>query len=401
MPRPELPTAQDGVGAVGARADRSSPRLVLDVALAAGLAWVLVGGWMATASIGRTMPTMHRGPAELDVPAAVVLIALAAGVTVVVRRWHPRAAWLAGLVSVAGYLALDGAAAAAVAVCAVLGASVVKAVGARRGWPWLLAVLPAYAAAEPFSLAQWLQVATMVVWTLLLIAGAVALGRRRESAALARQQELARIAQQERMRVARDIHDVVGHSLALISLQSGVALKVLESDPAQARASLEAVRDTSRQALTEVRRTLGVFRDEAAPLAPSPDLASIATLVEQVRTSGSQVDLAPLPDAAGIPLSVLAVAHRVVQEAVTNALRHAPGAAIRVAVTRSTDTLGVTVADTGRPPSTLVEGAGLTGMRERVGALGGQVVITPSPGGLVVEALLPLTTADLQPGGRS
>ena len=194
--------------------------------------------------------------------------------------------------------------------------------------------------------------------------------------------------------MARDIHDVVGHSLSMISLQSGVALHVLESDPAQVRASLEAIRESSRSSLAELRQTLGVFRkpDEGGPLVPTATLADVPALVESVRAGGREVGLLLAADASrGVPAAVQTVAYRVVQEGLTNVVRHAAGASAVVSIERRPEVLVVGVRDDGPARQAPVEGNGLRGMRERVEAVGGTLGIGVRPeGGLAVLATLPI-----------
>ncbi|WP_052462653.1 sensor histidine kinase [Nigerium massiliense] len=336
-------------------------------------------------------------PVDLaPMPPGVVASVIAAAVALLLVDTLPR--WAATVVFAActGYLVLGGPPFGAMPALAVACAAITRRLTIRRTWPWLLAVIPVYLLAgwdEPSlglgDLRGWGSLASVVMWTFVpTLIGLLAQGRR-EAHARARAEELAQAAAAERLRVARDIHDVVGHSLSMISLQSGVALKVLDADPAQARASLEAIRGSSKDALAELRRTLGVFRDEA-PLSPTPGLGALPALVDQVRVGGVPVELALPEPGAPVPQATQAVAYRVVQEALTNAVRHAPGASVRVTVRRD-DSLTVTVADDGRPLATPpVEGSGLRGMRERVTTLGGTLTVTPGTRGLIVEAVLPL-----------
>src|SRR5699024_5119567 len=162
-------------------------------------------------------------------------------------------------------------------------------------------------------------------------------------------------------------HDVVGHSLSMISLQAGVALHVLDRNPAQVRASLQAIRDASRSSLTDLRHTLGALRSGTggvdadagdgdgagaggpeAVRTPTPDLAAITQLVAGVRAAGREVALVTPGDTGAVPAGHQHAAYRIVQESLTNAVRHAPGATITVTVTVA-DRLVIDVADTGDP----------------------------------------------------
>lgn len=216
----------------------------------------------------------------------------------------------------------------------------------------------------------------------------------------------------ERMRLARDVHDVAGHGFALVAMQAGVALLTLEERPAQARASLEAIRSASTEALAELRNTLGTFGAPPVGLG-SPRLgeaavpqalpARLARLVDGLRGAGMDVRLSLyLPP--GIDDDVDDVVYRIVQESLTNVLRHAAGASATVSVRSDGGDLLVTVADRGAPARENADpvtapghrpGLGIPGMRERVQAVGGTLLAGPEDGtGFTVEARLPRRTAD-------
>lgn len=243
----------------------------------------------------------------------------------------------------------------------------------------------------------WVSVLTSTVWTLLPALAVWVIGTRRRVAARERADALERAASDERLRLAREIHDVVGHSLSMISLQSGVALRVLDSDPGQARASLEAIRGASKDALGELRHTLGVFRGDEVPRAPTPTLAALPGLVEDVRAGGVRVLLSPLPSADGLGAAEQTAAYRIVQESLTNAVRHAPGQPVAVRITREGGALVVRVTNdlsAPAPAEPISEGGGLRGMRERVHALGGTLDVTRGDGAFMVTATLPPTDAE-------
>lgn len=373
------------------------------------LAWlngvVLVVGWrfaLVPASSPPWRDGLPDGFATQPLsPSVVVVIAAIALSVLVAGRW-PRAAAVVALAASAVYLAMGGRAVAVVPALAIVLVGVVAQLGVARAWPWVAALVPVYLAAHwdthwlgLVDPATWESLASALMWTLVPALVAQLVLTRRAASARLRAEELRQAAADERLRVARDIHDVVGHSLSMISLQSGVALRVLDADPGQARASLEAIRGSSKDALAELRHTLGVFRD-GAPLAPTPGLAAIPGLVERTRAGGIRVD-ADLPGTDGVPAATQAVAYRVIQEALTNAMRHAPGAPVRVGVRRDSDTLVVRVADAGPPGATVVEGSGLRGMRERVAALGGTLSVTAGAGGVTVEAVLPVLADEQGP----
>jgi signal transduction histidine kinase len=213
--------------------------------------------------------------------------------------------------------------------------------------------------------------------------------------------ELARRAVvEERLRLARELHDVVAHAMSVIAVQSGVGAHVATTQPKEARRSLTAIEATSRAALTELRRLLGVLRQEDEPqgaLAPVPGLANLDSLLAEVAEAGLAVKLQvhgtrpPLP--AGVDLS----AYRIVQEALTNVVKHAGPARAQVVVGYRDHEVTVEVTDDGRgavPPTgegRAGTGHGLIGMRERVAAFGGDLEASPGPdGGFRVAARLPL-----------
>jgi signal transduction histidine kinase len=224
-------------------------------------------------------------------------------------------------------------------------------------------------------------------------------------------EELARRAvTEERLRLARELHDVVAHAMSVIAVQSGVGAHVADSRPDEAAKALAAVEATSRAALTELRRLLGVLRQEDEPqgeLTPVPGLADLDGLLAELAKAGLAVKLrvegTPSPLPAGLDLS----AYRIVQEALTNVVKHAGPARAQVTICYRDQEITVEVADDGRglesafgrPPSDSDRqdrrsgrpGHGLIGMRERVAAFGGDLEVGPRPGGgFRVAARLPL-----------
>jgi signal transduction histidine kinase len=231
------------------------------------------------------------------------------------------------------------------------------------------------------------------------LGGAWTIGRavreRRAAAAAAARQLVERAAVEERLRLARELHDVVSHTLSVIGVKAAVANHVADSRPAEVRDALAVIETTSREAMTEMRRLLGVLR-APAELAPLPDLASLPALAERASTAGVQVDLDVRP-AAELPRSVQLSVYRIVQEAVTNVVKHAAPARCRVLVDSTVDGVRIEVTDDGAGPVGAAPGGpghGLIGMRERVGMHGGTFSAGPSPaGGFAVAASLPLHAA--------
>jgi signal transduction histidine kinase len=202
-----------------------------------------------------------------------------------------------------------------------------------------------------------------------------------------------------RLALARDIHDVVAHSLSLINVRASVALHLGDRDPEQFRPALEAIKTASKESLDEVRQLLGVLRDDA-PLRPAsgPGLRKLPELAENARRGGLDVklDVRLDPGTGGPPAAALEeAAYRIVQEALTNVVRHAGAGRAAVVLEIPADgpdagRLTVTVDDDGRGAAGAPEGNGLTGMRERVAALGGTVRFLSLDPGWRVQAVLPL-----------
>jgi signal transduction histidine kinase len=213
---------------------------------------------------------------------------------------------------------------------------------------------------------------------------------------LAEQETLRRVAE-ERLRIAREVHDVVGHGLATITLRAGVADRLADRDPAEVRAALRAIRDVSKDSLAELGALLGVLRaesEDAAPeRAPAPDLRTLPRLVDGLREAGMDVALEVDAEAPAVPEVVAAAGYRIVQEALTNVARHAgPDASARVRLARRDGVVEVEVRDDGRGAAGPVRaGGGLTGMRERAAAVGGRFEAGGvASGGFRVWASLPV-----------
>ena len=200
---------------------------------------------------------------------------------------------------------------------------------------------------------------------------------------------------EERLRLAQELHDVVAHSMSVIAVQAGMGAHIIDTKPDEARWALESIADTSRSTLQEMRRLLGVLRDEdgARAHAPAPGLADLGRLVDDVRGAGVPVSLAVegTPDAVphGVELSV----YRVVQEGLTNVIKHAGSAHASVTVRCRPDEVEVEVVDDGRGAAVAPNGSGghgLVGMRERAALWGGTLDAGPRPGGgYRVRARLP------------
>lgn len=246
-----------------------------------------------------------------------------------------------------------------------------------------------------------------VFWLAVLaavIAGSEGFRARRERAAQAAA-TVAETAQrrgvQERLRIAQELHDVLGHHVSLINVQAGVALYLLDDDPEQARSALAAIKQSSRDLLREMRSTLGVLRavDESPPHHPVPGIDRLPALAGDVRAAGLPVELETVGEPRELPPSVDLAAYRIVQEALTNVRRHAGPATARVRLCYSGDGITVQVDDDGMGMADRAgepgSGNGLPGMRDRATALGGSMEAGPLPGrGFRVRATLPVEAGE-------
>ena len=224
----------------------------------------------------------------------------------------------------------------------------------------------------------------------------VALLRERlELAERTREQEAERRAEQERLRIARDLHDVIAHTLTTINVQASTAAALLDRDPRHVRGALETIEDASRDAIHELRAILGVLRgDEGdAPLRPTPGLEDVGELVRRTRDDGVDVRMDVVGDRPPrLPEAVSLAGYRIVQESLTNARRHAAGAPVHVTLAFSPDRVALAVENgegtrdraNGHGP-----GVGIMGMAERAAAVGGKVTAGPVAHGFRVDAELP------------
>ena len=357
--------------------------------------------------------------ARVEPIVAVEATALLATVPLLFRRRFPFAAPAVAFAGVAGVSLVSFAGVTEGATFAMLGLILACwAAGAQRegqqalaGAALGLAAFAVIVQAQPGSgtaldfgdaevdLASWLVIGIG------LPLGAFAL-RRREERAIALEAEAERLAREreeraraavaaERARIARDLHDVIAHSVSVMTVQGGAARLLLEQDARRAREPLLAVEETGHQAMAEMRRLLGIVHaeEDAPALAPQPGLADLEALVEQVRQAGLPVALdvqgAPKALAPGLGLA----GYRIVQEALTNALKHAGPARAWVTVRYGPDALELEIADDGSGSGGDGGGSGhgLVGMRERVGLYGGELAAGTRPeGGFAVRARLPL-----------
>ncbi|AYF98946.1 sensor histidine kinase [Protaetiibacter intestinalis] len=331
--------------------------------------------WIATATIALAAvgPLALIAARRLPGPVAAVATAAAVGELLVGVNGGPPP------------LALVFALAAAV----VRGARVWAWVSLAVGWATAFAVL----LVAPEQAWSPLRIVGTTLGLLLVMGIGESLRTRRERAAefravLARRRMDA--AEAERMRIARELHDVLAHSLSQINVQAGVGLHLAESRPEQAVEALAAIKQTSKTALDDVRTVLGMLRDEGeqAPRAPQPSLDGIPALVASVEIPGARVELVDRFAPHEVPAAVGAAAYRIVQEALTNVGRHGVDVGrVTVRLDAAPGGLLVEVDDDGTPGE-VVPGRGLLGMRERVELLGGRFE-TDAEHGFTVRAVLP------------
>jgi signal transduction histidine kinase len=372
---------------------------------------------------GRMVTTVDPSPWVL--PAVAVLT-----LGIATRRVWPRAAFVATAGGVGAYLAAGAtfgpiflgpalgvyAMASGTRVLAdeTPGSAPSVAMPPLRSWaPLLILLLPMIMAGhwhEPYLglLDPAFYGALVSAFAIAVVPAMIALlvRARRESEREVREQERRRYAYEERLRIARDVHDVVGHSLAVITMQAGVALHLLDKQratqprPDRVADSLEAIKQTSREALAELRTTLEVFRsDPDDPRSPLPGLARLDALVDGLRAAGREVTLVreQSDDLQSIPAAVDHAAFRIIQESLTNVVRHAGAAHATVRLSRLAGMLTVEVSDDGPATGVPVEGNGIRGMRERARAVGGTLsVLVREPSGVLVRANLPLVEGDVR-----
>jgi signal transduction histidine kinase len=367
-------------------------RWIRPVATAAVVELITVGGTVLAPS--------HTGRRPDAVGATLVV--LAAAMVALARRW-PVPALAVSLGATAAYYGLGYATDSSFFIGLLVTAYLSGTAEARLRVAAFAVAIPAlFAAASllgPGDRAGGLPISIIVLGGLLAgQASAEWRARADRRTAKVHEEEARRRLAEERLRIARELHDVVSHSIAMISVQASSAVHVMDDRPEQAREALLAIKAASRDALRDLRGILGVLHqaEDDEPRGPAAGLAEVGALVENVRRAGHEVTLDVDGTGDGLPAAIDLAAYRVIQEALTNVVRHAPGAAAAVAVRRLPDALEIEVRDEGRTVTAGAEGRqgagrGLAGMRERVRAAGGSLEAGPRPaGGFAVRATLPL-----------
>jgi signal transduction histidine kinase len=357
------------------------------VEITAPPAWVGTWGIVAAVAVALPLVVRRRWPRTV---LAVVLVASAAHALMLGTRWPFPAAALAMLtvaLTTSRRLSVTwlGIGLATIAVPGALSAALGQdLVGANPA--------PSMAA----STARWADPSVMTGVGALVLTAAWAIGRavgaQRDYASAAAAQEANRVRAEERLRLARELHDIVTHSIGLVAVKAGVANHVADARPDEARDALRVIESTSRTALVELRRVLDVLRGGQAggeALTPSPRLSDLPQLVQHAIDAGVRVELV-VTGSADLPEAVELSAYRIAQEALTNVVRHAGPARCWVTVAVDEWTVAIDIVDDGRGGSGHQIGHGLTGMRERAGAYGGSFTAGPRPGGgFGVHATLP------------
>lgn len=373
------------------RSRRVGGLLVTDVALAASL--TLIG---LVSAFVRQPP---EGPRWITLPVAAVMCGALAW-----RRRLPVVTALVVAAASTAQAAVSVSPGALWAFAALLVAMYSVAAHADEVW----AAVGGGALLAALFAQEWLDAGADYVFIVLVFGGTWLLGRgvrgwkHRAISAEAANDEASRLAvMEERLRLARELHDVVAHALGVIAVQSEAAQAYLDRDPTQARASLATVRDSARTALAEMRDLLGVLRtDDEANARPLPRLAELPDLVDGFRRAGLTVSLRVSHVADDLRPGVALALYRLVEEALTNALKHAGRVRVRVVVSAGDGVVGVEVTNQPGVPGRGLDGAapaasgshlGLVGLRERVAALGGTLSFGPTvEGGFRVGAVLPL-----------
>ncbi|MGC9668110.1 sensor histidine kinase [Planosporangium sp. 12N6] len=379
------------------RAVRSHPSgvdLAVAVAVAALTIVVQVAG-----------PPEERGHLTVT---TVVLSLLAGAILVGRRRWPLQVLVVAGVVAV---VSVARGQARPAFVLATLIAIYTLALATDRATTWIAASVTAVMLAGAqmvFTEKSWLSpaVAGMIAWVCLAAAAGDAVRSRRAYVAAveerarraeeSREEEARRRVVEERLRIARELHDVVAHHIAMINVQAGVATHVLRAQPEVAEQALGHIRQASRTVLEELSVMLSVMRqsgDSTAPTEPAPSLARLDELVGTFHAAGLAVELELSGRPRPLPPTVDLAAYRVVQESLTNVHKHGGGAAARLAVGFAPDRLRIDIRNVGGAAAKAATGTGhgLLGMRERATAVGGTLTAGPTGAGdFRVHAVLPL-----------
>ncbi|HET8604369.1 MAG TPA: sensor histidine kinase [Marmoricola sp.] len=367
----------------------------LDVAIA-----VVVAGLGVLEAFWGVDATHQQGPHWAE--AAVYVLT---GGLLVLRRVHPLGCMAAIVaVSTVEFALVGSPEGMGVALPGIVaGYTIGRRVEGRRAWwgPVLALVLwAAWAGFDPMNARlanRWMSLVWLSPWVIAWLVGALvrATTQAGEQRRLVREQRASRAVAEERNRIARELHDVIGHSVSVMTVQASAVRRRLHEDQAVERQALETVEAVGREALAEMRRMVGVLRqdgDGTADREPPPGLAQLDRLVAKFQAAGLPVHLDVSGDPEGLAPGLDLTAYRLLQEGLTNTLRHAVAPTrVTVTVARRGDTLQLAVRDDGHAPTTAEQGHGLLGMQERVAVYGGTLLAAARPtGGFELVATLPL-----------
>jgi signal transduction histidine kinase len=376
-----------------------------DASLAVILTVVLLFG-----SYGEAHPS-HRYYHVPKEPNVALLLVAAATLVLALRRRYPLTVLAVSTVSVVAYTLFgyeNGAALLAPAFALYTVAIVTTSRQATiAAGATLVALMVSGAAANPFGPTGggYFLIPALVAAAFF---GGIAVRNHRAFVASIQaraEEDASRRVGEERLRIARELHDVVAHTMSTINVQATAAAQVLTERPQVAAAALAAIRTASKDGLRELRTILNVLRqaDDADPTAPTPSLTQLDALIARANQAGLPTRLEVSGDTADLPLTVDLTAYRIIQESLTNAIRHAGPAKATVRLTYSDSELLIAVADTGRGApahGTSNGGYGLIGMRERAAATGGTMQAGTAPGGgYLVTARLPVGAGQPQGAG--
>jgi signal transduction histidine kinase len=374
---------------------RRAPPWLIDVAIAAGLLVLILIAMQVI-----------REPGGRPPDALAYALAVANAGVLLLRRRAPVTVLVTACALAMVYHALNYPPFRPAVVIAVPLYTVAAAGHMRAAWAVVLGLSAGEYVGRGFldtSTEELLPLLNDVLRDVALLAVVVLLGEtvrsRRERVQRAeeeREREAQRRVAEERLRLARELHDVMAHTVAVIAVQAGVAADVLDDAPEEARAALGTIRAASKDAMAELRATVGVLRqgEDGAPRAPSQGLGQLDELLAAAESGGVRVKLTVGGDQRPLPPAVDLAAYRILQESLTNVLRHAEASEVTLYLRYEADALVIGVVDDGRGGSPPEDGHGLAGMRERAEAVGGRFRAGPrTEGGFQVYARLPVAEA--------
>ncbi|MEU7001170.1 histidine kinase [Nonomuraea sp. NPDC046570] len=359
---------------------RHSARL-LDVALALGTVVGVITGVAAAES--------HMS-SRTDIPVALFL-----GAILLVRRRWPMAVLLLSVAAVFAYRLTDDFEGgwiwpASAAYFTAAATPLVRWVAAIGGAQLVYAAVDFWPVLGKTPSRFYVHILGEGLLLALLLAAGVAYAAALRWRGRLNQTDLRVRAAEERLQVSREVHDIVAHTLAVVGVHLNVAADALREAPDEAADALRTAQEVRNRAMTDLASLIGVLRDAPAGTVPQPDLASLGTLAEDARAAGLRVELREQGDRSAVPAAPAVAVHRIVQESLTNTLKHAGATAVEVTITYRANAVTVEIVDDGESAADASDGHGLVGMRERVSALGGTLTTGPAAGGYAVRAEIPV-----------